>query len=323
MENKFMGDDDLQLSQALSQLSNASDIIADEEVEEVARVRKARAGVTEYARQSGDCVGSLLSGLINESNAEIEAEKNEKERRAREAQERERREKEEAEEKKRREIQEKMDEEQRLIVQKEQRRLKMIAELEKKRKKETGELAKEEEAKKRAEEEEKARKKAEEKAREEAEAAKINNANAELAQSIQELKDSKEAAAAEAKRKANIKKAIAGAAIVIFVTGIAIFSVKYFTNLKAPDYYVLCGSNPAQDLAKSKVSCPVAYEMITPDMDTNLPAADFTEEMARLEVTQEAPQQASSGRKHGPSKPTDVYGIGTAANVFGTGTIIK
>ncbi|MBQ8037761.1 MAG: hypothetical protein IJ268_12275 [Proteobacteria bacterium] len=316
-----MGDDDLQLSQALSQLSDASDIIADEEVEEVARVRKARAGVTEYARQSGDCVGSLLSGLLNESNAEIEAEKEEKERRAREAQERERREKEEAEEKKRREIKEKMDEEQRLIVQKEQRRLKMIAELEKKRKKETGELAAEEAAKKRAEEEEKARKKAEEKAREEAEAAKLNNANAELAQSIETLKVSREAAAAEAKRKSNLTKGIVAGFLLIFVVGIGVLSYMYLSNLKAPDYYVLCASNPDQDNAK--VKCPVAYEMLTPEMDTNLPAADFTEEMARLEVVQEAPQQQSSGRKHGPSKPTDVYGIGSAANVFGTGTIVK
>ncbi|MBR4984328.1 MAG: hypothetical protein IKY83_01130 [Proteobacteria bacterium] len=316
-----MGDDDLQLSQALSQLSNASDIIADEEVEEVARVRKARAGVTEHARQSGDCVGSLLSGLLSESNDEIEAERNEKERRAREAQEKERREREEAEEKKRREIQEKMDEEQRLIVQKEQRRLKMIAELEKKRKKETGELAEEEAAKKRAEEAEKARIKAEEKAREEAEAAKINNANEELAQSIQALKSNKEAAAAEATRKANIKKGIICAAIAIFVLGISGFAYKYFSNLKAPDYYVLCAGNPDAD--RAEVKCPVAYEMYTPDMDTDLPAADFTDEMARLMVTQDAPQTQSSGRKHGPSKPTDVYGIGSAANVFGTGTIVK
>ena len=216
-----------------------------------------------------------------------------------------------------------MDQEQKLIVQKEQRRLKTIAELEKKRKKETGELAKEEEAKRRAEEEEKARKKAEEKAREEAEAAKINNANAELAQSIQELKVSREAAAVEAKHKANVKKGVIAAAVAIFVIGIGVFTYKYFSELKAPDYYVLCGNNPAQDLEKSKVACPVAYEMFTPDMDTNLPAADFTEEMARLEVIQKAPEQASSGRKHGPSKPTDVYGIGTAANVFGTGTIVK
>ena len=67
-----MSDGDASLSQALSQLSEAADIVASDEVEEVARVRKARAGVTEHARQNGDCAGSLLASLLGESNAELE-----------------------------------------------------------------------------------------------------------------------------------------------------------------------------------------------------------------------------------------------------------
>ena len=79
-----MSDGDASLSQALSQLSEAADIVGNDEVEEVARVRKARASISEHARQSGDNAGNLLSSLIGQSNAEIEEEKNKIERAARE-----------------------------------------------------------------------------------------------------------------------------------------------------------------------------------------------------------------------------------------------
>ena len=129
-----MSDGDASLSQALSQLSEAADIVASDEVEEVARVRKARAGVTEHARQNGDCAGSLLASLLGESNAELEEARNQKERAAREAEERKKAEKEAEEEKKRAEAQARLDEEKKRLEEKEQRRLKMLADLEQKRK---------------------------------------------------------------------------------------------------------------------------------------------------------------------------------------------
>ena len=145
-----MSDGDASLSQALSQLSEAADIVGNDEVEEVARVRKARASISEHARQSGDNAGNLLSSLIGQSNAEIEEEKNKIERAAREKEAQEKAKQERDAEKKRQEAEARLEEEKRKIEEKEQRRLQMLADLEKKRKREAGIVDEEEEEAKRA-----------------------------------------------------------------------------------------------------------------------------------------------------------------------------
>ena len=145
-----MSDGDASLSQALSQLSEAADIVGNDEVEEVARVRKARASISEHARQSGDNAGNLLSSLIGQSNAEIEEEKNKIERAAREKEAQEKAKQEQDAEKKRQEAEARLEEEKRKIEEKEQRRLQMLADLEKKRKREAGIVDEEEEEAKRA-----------------------------------------------------------------------------------------------------------------------------------------------------------------------------
>ena len=163
-----MSDGDASLSQALSQLSEAADIVGNDEVEEVARVRKARASISEHARQSGDNAGNLLSSLIGQSNAEIEEEKNKIERAAREKEAQEKAKQERDAEKKRQEAEARLEEEKRKIEEKEQRRLQMLADLEKKRKREAGIVDEEEEEAKRAAEAEAAAREAAHKAREEA-----------------------------------------------------------------------------------------------------------------------------------------------------------
>ena len=234
-----MNEDEGSLSQALSSLSQVADIVNDDEFAEVARVRKARADVTEHARQSGDTAGMLLSGLIRDSNAEIEAEKAEKARKLREAEERGRAEAQEAENKRRQEAQEKLEEEKRKFEEKEQIRLQKLAELEKKRKQELGIVDEEEEARKRAEEEAKAARIAAQKAREAAEEAALKSSNEELADQIRLMKEQKAAeAAAEAEAKSKRKLvniSIASALIVIVVAVAGVF----ISNIKGNDFYKL------------------------------------------------------------------------------------
>jgi hypothetical protein len=303
-----MNDDDVLLNQALSQLSEASDIAANEEVEEVARVKKARAGVTERARQNGDCVGNLLSGLLDDSNAIVEAERAEKERKAREREEQARQEREAEEARKREEAEHKLQEEKRKLEEKEERRKQLLIEMEKKRKREAGEVDEEEEARKREEAEAEARRIAEEKAREEAEEAELNSANAALEEQLRAAKARKAAEEAEEARKAHNKRVakilLAAAAVLAVASGLTY----YFATKKAPDWYILSEDYQSHALTMSLV---VEESDVKP-----------TIEFAYAEVKQEADKVQKTGHS-GPSKPRDQYGIGTAANVFGTGTIVK
>lgn len=301
-------DDDLQLRQALSNLSDASQLQNTEEVEERARVRKARASVTERARQTGDSVGNLLTGLIDDSNAEIEAEKAEKKRKAQEAEERAKAKREAEEAKKRAEAETKLQEEKRRLEEKEQRRLQMIAEMEKKRKLEAGEVDEEEEERKRQEAAAKAAREAAEKAREAAEEAQLQNSNQELADQIRMIKEQKaleERQEAERKHKKDlmIKGAIAAAALAIIIPVAIILA-----TLKAPDYYRLDEN----------------YDTMSLSMTNTVPKAECVQ-MAYNEVKQAAPKKAGKGghKGSGPAQPTDAYGIGKAADVFGGGKIVK
>jgi len=284
-----MNEGDGSLSEALSSLSQVADIVPNDEVEEVARVRKARADVTEHARQSGDTAGMLLSGLIGESNAEIEAERQEKERKLREAQERKRIEAEEAEAKLKREAEAKLEEEKRKQEEKEQRRLNMLAEIEKKRREELGIVDEEEEARKRAEEEAKAARIAAEKAREAAEEAALKSSNAELADQIRMMKEQKAAeaaaeVAAQTKRKRiNILIAVVLVAIVVGV------SVGVILNIKGKDFYKLEG-----DYAVTRLTLePVVADGFS----------DNT--YAKNMVTQTAPSSGKSHRSGGTQKRSE------------------
>ena len=283
-----MNDDEGSLSQALSSLSQVADIVNDDEFAEVARVRKARADVTEHARQSGDTAGMLLSGLIRESNAEIEAEKAEKARKLREAEERGRAEAEAAENKRRQEAQEKLDEEKRKFEEKEQIRLQKLAELEKKRKQELGIVDEEEEARKRAEEEAKAARIAAQKAREAAEEAALKSSNEELADQIRLMKEQKAAEAAaeaEAKSKRKMINIIIASALVIIVVAVA---GVFISNIKGNDFYRL-----DSEYSVSRIT-------LEPVM-----ADGFSDkEYARNTVIQSAPVRKGKHNKNTTTKPS-------------------
>ena len=301
-----MSDGDASLSQALSQLSEAADIVGNDEVEEVARVRKARASISEHARQSGDNAGNLLSSLIGQSNAEIEEEKNKIERAAREKEAQEKAKQEQDAEKKRQEAEARLEEEKRKIEEKEQRRLQMLADLEKKRKREAGIVDEEEEEAKRAAEAEAAAREAAQKAREEAEAAALKNANDELAAKIEASKKEKqqrEAAAASAAKK---RKTTTGILAATFIGILAAVAIVIALSIKGPDYYAFDSKNK---------TFPVAIDrMQGSHLDTK--------EIAIAEVVQEAPRVATKTNKGSKAK-TDVYGIGPAKNVLSGSSIVK
>lgn len=301
-----MSDGDASLSQALSQLSEAADIVGNDEVEEVARVRKARASISEHARQSGDNAGNLLSSLIGQSNAEIEEEKNKIERAAREKEAQEKAKQEQDAEKKRQEAEARLEEEKRKIEEKEQRRLQMLADLEKKRKREAGIVDEEEEEAKRAAEAEAAAREAAQKAREEAEAAALENANDELAAKIEASKKEKqqrEAAAASAAKK---RKTTTGILAATFIGILAAVAIVIALSIKGPDYYAFDSKNK---------TFPVAIDrMQGSHLDTK--------EIAIAEVVQEAPRVATKSNKGSKAK-TDVYGIGPAKNVLSGSSIVK
>ena len=301
-----MSDGDASLSQALSQLSEAADIVGNDEVEEVARVRKARASISEHARQSGDNAGNLLSSLIGQSNAEIEEEKNKIERAAREKEAQEKAKQEQDAEKKRQEAEARLEEEKRKIEEKEQRRLQMLADLEKKRKREAGIVDEEEEEAKRAAEAEAAAREAAQKAREEAEAAALKNANDELAAKIEASKKEKqqrEAAAASAAKK---RKTTTGILAATFIGSLAAVAIVIALSIKGPDYYAFDSKNK---------TFPVAIDrMQGSHLDTK--------EIAIAEVVQEAPRVATKSNKGSKAK-TDVYGIGPAKNVLSGSSIVK
>ena len=301
-----MSDGDASLSQALSQLSEAADIVGNDEVEEVARVRKARASISEHARQSGDNAGNLLSSLIGQSNAEIEEEKNKIERAAREKEAQEKAKQEQEAEKKRQEAEARLEEEKRKIEEKEQRRLQMLADLEKKRKREAGIVDEEEEEAKRAAEAEAAAREAAQKAREEAEAAALKNANDELAAKIEASKKEKqqrEAAAASAAKK---RKTTTGILAATFIGILAAVAIVIALSIKGPDYYAFDSKNK---------TFPVAIDrMQGSHLDTK--------EIAIAEVVQEAPRVATKSNKGSKAK-TDVYGIGPAKNVLSGNSIVK
>lgn len=301
-----MSDGDASLSQALSQLSEAADIVGNDEVEEVARVRKARASISEHARQSGDNAGNLLSSLIGQSNAEIEEEKNKIERAAREKEAQEKAKQERDAEKKRQEAEARLEEEKRKIEEKEQRRLQMLADLEKKRKREAGIVDEEEEEAKRAAEAEAAAREAAQKAREEAEAAALKNANDELAAKIEASKKEKqqrEAAAASAAKK---RKTTTGILAATFIGILAAVAIVIALSIKGPDYYAF---------DSGKTVKPVALDrMQGSHLDTK--------EIAIAEVVQEAPRVATKSNKGSKAK-TDVYGIGPAKNVLSGSSIVK
>lgn len=301
-----MSDGDASLSQALSQLSEAADIVGNDEVEEVARVRKARASISEHARQSGDNAGNLLSSLIGQSNAEIEEEKNKIERAAREKEAQEKAKQEQDAEKKRQEAEARLEEEKRKIEEKEQRRLQMLADLEKKRKREAGIVDEEEEEAKRAAEAEAAAREAAQKAREEAEAAALKNANDELAAKIKASKKEKqqrEAAAASAAKK---RKTTTGILAATFIGILAAVAIVIALSIKGPDYYAFNSKNE---------TFPVAIDrMQGSHLDTK--------EIAIAEVVQEAPRVATKSNKGSKAK-TDVYGIGPAKNVLSGSSIVK
>ena len=301
-----MSDGDASLSQALSQLSEAADIVGNDEVEEVARVRKARASISEHARQSGDNAGNLLSSLIGQSNAEIEEEKNKIERAAREKEAQEKAKQEQDAEKKRQEAEARLEEEKRKIEEKEQRRLQMLADLEKKRKREAGIVDEEEEEAKRAAEAEAAAREAAQKAREEAEAAALKNANDELAAKIEASKKEKqqrEAAAASAAKK---RKTTTGILAATFIGILAAVAIVIALSIKGPAYYAFDSKNK---------TFPVAIDrMQGSHLDTK--------EIAIAEVVQEAPRVATKSNKGSKAK-TDVYGIGPAKNVLSGSSIVK
>lgn len=301
-----MSDGDASLSQALSQLSEAADIVGNDEVEEVARVRKARASISEHARQSGDNAGNLLSSLIGQSNAEIEEEKNKIERAAREKEAQEKAKQEQDAEKKRQEAEARLEEEKRKIEEKEQRRLQMLADLEKKRKREAGIVDEEEEEAKRAAEAEAAAREAAQKAREEAEAAALKNANDELAAKIEASKKEKqqrEVAAASAAKK---RKTTTGILAATFIGILAAVAIVIALSIKGPDYYAFKSEQQMK---------PVAIDrMQGSHLDTK--------EIAIAEVVQEAPRVATKSNKGSKAK-TDVYGIGPAKNVLSGSSIVK
>ena len=301
-----MSDGDASLSQALSQLSEAADIVGNDEVEEVARVRKARASISEHARQSGDNAGNLLSSLIGQSNAEIEEEKNKIERAAREKEAQEKAKQEQDAEKKRQEAEARLEEEKRKIEEKEQRRLQMLADLEKKRKREAGIVDEEEAEAKRAAAAEAAAREAAQKEREEAEAAALKNANDELAAKIEASKKEKqqrEAAAASAAKK---RKTTTGILAATFIGILAAVAIVIALSIKGPDYYAFDSKNK---------TFPVAIDrMQGSHLDTK--------EIAIAEVVQEAPRVATKSNKGSKAK-TDVYGIGPAKNVLSGSSIVK
>ena len=301
-----MSDGDASLSQALSQLSEAADIVGNDEVEEVARVRKARASISEHARQSGDNAGNLLSSLIGQSNAEIEEEKNKIERAAREKEAQEKAKQEQDAEKKRQEAEARLEEEKRKIEEKEQRRLQMLADLEKKRKREAGIVDEEEEEAKRAAEAEAAAREAAQKAREEAEAAALKNANDELAAKIEASKKEKQQREAAAASAAKTPKPTPGSLAAAGVGILAAVAIVIALSIKGPDYYAFDSKNK---------TFPVAIDrMQGSHLDTK--------EIAIAEVVQEAPRVATKSNKGSKAK-TDVYGIGPAKNVLSGSSIVK
>ena len=301
-----MSDGDASLSQALSQLSEAADIVGNDEVEEVARVRKARASISEHARQSGDNAGNLLSSLIGQSNAEIEEEKNKIERAAREKEAQEKAKQERDAEKKRQEAEARLEEEKRKIEEKEQRQLQMLADLEKKRKREAGIVDEEEEEAKRAAEAEAAAREAAQKAREEAEAAALKNANDELAAKIEASKKEKQHRDAAAASAAKKRKTTTGILAATFIGILAAVAIVIALSIKGPDYYAFDSKNK---------TFPVAIDrMQGSHLDTK--------EIAIAEVVQEAPRVATKSNKGSKAK-TDVYGIGPAKNVLSGSSIVK
>ncbi len=293
------------LDQALSKLTEAADIGANEEVQAVARVRKDRADITNRARQRGDSAGQLLSGLIGESNAELEAEQNERKRQKQEEADRRRSKAEEEAARKRQEAQAILDEERRLLEEKEQRRLQMVADLEKKRRLEAGEVDEEEEARKRMEAEEEERRIAAEKAREAAEEAALKNSNEALAEQIRAMKlqkEAEEAAEAAAKlKKKRIMTGIAAAAAVLIVSVI----VYYFATLKAPDYYKLSDG----------------YQTYSLKLE-NAPLTAFNEQKLEFNRVEQEEKRVHTG-SGGGKKPKDTgFGV-SASSILSGNTIVK
>ena len=171
-----------------------------------------------------------------------------------------------------------------------------------------GEVDEEEEARKRAEKEAEERRIAEEKAREEAEEAELNSANAALEEQLRAAKARKAAEEAEEARKARNRRIAKVSLVAAVILAIASGLTYYFINKKAPDFYILTDEYESHALTMSLV---VEESDVKP-----------TIEFAYAEVKQEADKVQKTGG-HGSNKPKDVYGIGSAANVFGTGTIVK
>lgn len=290
-----MSTGDKSLSDALNQLSQASDIEASE-VEEVARVRKARAKLTEQARKSGDNASNLLSNLlgsvaseendIHEAARKRKAEEEEKKRAKREAE----------EEKKRLQSEKLLKEEKKRLEDIEKRRLQMLADLEKKRRAEAGEVDEEEEARKRMQAEAEAQRIADEAAREREEYERTQALIRENQAKLDILKP--KPVDPEIARREQFKKRImigAAAAVVILSSGSLL--TYYFVNKKAPDFYTLTPS----------------YETTTLTLEA-IPAAGLSDRvLAKLIVQQEAPKVVdvrSNRPRIGSNTPTDEYGIG-------------
>lgn len=302
-----MADIDSSLSESLNKLSQNNDLAIEGEVAEVARVKKARAKLTEQARNRGDDAGNLLNNLLGEASAQAQARLEEKVREKKEAAEREKAKKEAELEKKRLEAEEKLRLEKQRLEEKEQRRKQMLADLEKKRKLEAGEVDEEEEERKRLEAEEAARIQAEKEAAERAEweltQEKIR-ANQERINALAPKPVDPKIAAAKKRQKLIIR--IAAAAVVVLAIGGGI--TYYELTKKAPDFFVLQEDYPTATIAL-----------------TAIPPVEIAE-MSLSTVKQSADPVAGSGKSRAP-KITDRWGIGsTATDVLdkgGSGEIVK
>lgn len=289
-----MSTGDKSLTDALSQLSQASDIEASE-VEEVARVRKARAKLTEQARKSGDDASSLLSNLLGSTDSEVDIHEAARKRKA-EEEEKKRAKREAEEEKKRLQAEKLLKEEKKRLEDIEKRRLQMLADLEKKRRLEAGEVDEEEEARKRMQAEAEAQRLANEAAREREEyertQALIQENQAKLA-----LLKPKPVDPEVARRKLLKKRIIIGSATAVVVLTAGSLLGYYFINKKAPDFYKLTPE----------------YETTTLTLEA-IPSAGLSDRvLAKLIVQQEAPEVIDTSSRRRPrakQETTDKYGIG-------------